>query len=429
MSELQKKLKEISDELGKLETKEGRTAEDENRIDELIVEFKEVKDKAEKEESRKKELDEIKRSMTEAVNMPPKPAIETGPEESEFKSFGEFIQTVVYNPSDPRLVRRNITGKAGKEKRDLTFGTQGAVLIPDQFISVIRKVDMGEAIVRPRASVIPAGDIPDQGVEMPALDQTAKNGSGLYGGIKVAWVEEGEEKDETDTDFKLIELDPKEVAGWIELTDKLLRNKAGIETLLGTLFRGAISASEEIEFLAGVNPATRPTGIIGHAGTISINRGTANRILYADLVNMFASSFGLGAVWVAAKSALPQLMTMKDFEAADSDAPSLVFQPDARTGILGSLLGLQLLYTDLTPTIGNPGDLMLANFPYYLIKDGYGIEVRSDMGYTKFKSNRTILKAFWNVDGKPWLTAPITLRDSTTEVSPFVILDDPAVSS
>jgi HK97 family phage major capsid protein len=427
MSELQNKLKEISTELGVLEIKEGRTAEDETRIDALVVEFKEVKDKAEKDEARNKEMEAVRKTLTTVINMPPKPDIKE--EGSQFRSFGEFIQTVVYNPADSRLIRRSLPITTGKEKRDLTFGTQGAILVPDQFISMIKQVNLGEAVVRPRASVIPAGDIPDQGVEMPALDQTAADGSGLYGGIKVVWTAEGVPKTETDTDVKLIELDPKEVAGWIELTDKLLRNAPAIDTLIGTLFRGAISASEEVEFLAGTNPATRPTGIVGHAGTIGINRGIANRILYADLVNMFASSFGLGLVWVAAKSALPQLMTMKDFEAADSDAPNLVFHPDARTGILGSLLGLPLLYTDLTPTIGNPGDLMLANFPYYLIKDGYGVEVRSDMGYTNFKSNRTTIKAFWNVDGKPWLTAPIILRDAVTQVSPFVILDDVSVSS
>ncbi len=426
MKELQKRLQEVADELEKLETQESRSAEDDAKIDSLIAEFKEFKGKIEQEVQRNAELEQIRKSLTTVVNKPAVKVIE--PEERKFTSFGEFVQAVVYNPGDERLVKRGLDGLI---KRDLSVGTpaKGGYLVPDEFIPQIKQVTAGEAVVRPRASVMPAGDIPDQGVEIPALDQTAADGTGLYGGVKVVWTGEGEDKTKTDTGFKLIELDPKEVAGYIILTDKLLRNAPAIDTFVGTLFKGAISAAEEAEFLAGTNAATRPTGIIGHAGTINVNRAVANRIQYADIVNMFAASFGTGVVWVASKSALPQLLTMKDFEAADSDAPNLVFQPDARTGVLGSLLGLPLIYTDLLPTIGGKGDLMLANFAYYLIKDGYGIEVRSDDGYTEFVKNRTYIKAFWNVDGKPWLTAPLTLRDGVTKVSPFVVLDVPAVSS
>jgi HK97 family phage major capsid protein len=122
------------------------------------------------------------------------------------------------------------------------------------------------------------------------------------------------------------------------------------------------------------------------------------------------------------------MMQMKDFEASESDAPNLVFQPDARTGVLGTLLGLPLVYTDLLPALGGKGDLMLANFQYYLIKDGYGVEIAASE-HVYFTTNRTVIKAFWNVDGKPWLTAPITLRDKVTKVSPFVILDVPSIGS
>lgn len=426
LKEIIKRMQEIASEVEAIEKKETLTPEDERHFDELCVEFKELNDKKIKATEREDSLKEIREFGEKPIDKPAKPADdkELAPK-GQFRGFGEFVQAIVYEhrnrKSDPRL----------EEVRALSMGTttKGGYLVPDAFIDTIKMVALGDAVVRPRASVIPAGDQPDQGVDMPALDQTATDGTGLYGGIEVEWVTEGKSKAEQDTAFKLIELNPKEVAGYIIVTDKLLRNAPAIETLLGTLFRGAISAAEETEFLTGTNAATRPTGIISHAGTIAVNRATANRVTYADIVNMFASSFGVGNyVWVAAKSALPQLMQMKDFEAADSDAPNLVFQPDARTGVLGTMLGLPLVYTDLLPALGTKGDLMLANFQYYLIKDGYGIEIGASE-HVYYTSNRTVIKAFWNVDGKPWLTAPITLRDGSTEVSPFVVLDVPSVSS
>ena len=425
IKEIRERMVKIGEELAEIEKKEAPKEEDEIRTDKLITEFKELKDKEEEEikaeekrTGRKKDVVELRDHLKKSITEPIKPIIEKG--EGEFASFGEFVKTVRFSPNDPRL-----------EVRELEEGTdtKGGFLVPDEFIDVIRKIDPYVNIVRPRATVIPAGDRPDQKILMPALDQTTADGSGMYGGVVVEWIEEGATKTETDTAFKEITLDPKEVAGHITISDKLLRNAPAVDALVKELFRGAINAAEESEFLAGANPATRPTGIISHAGTIAVNRTTASRIIYADIVNMFANMLaGATYVWIGSISTLPQLMKMKDFEAAESDAPSLIWQPNARVGVGGTLLGIPLLLSDQVPALGTKGDLLLADLRYYLIKDGFGIAIAASE-HVYFTKNKTVIKAFWNVDGKPWLTAPLTLRDGSTEVSPFVVLDVPEVGS
>ena len=69
---------------------------------------------------------------------------------------------------------------------------------------------------------------------------------------------------------------------------------------------------------------------------------------------------------------------------------------------------------------GNTGDLQLVNLKKYLIKDGSGIYI-SMSEHVKFTSNQTVIKAFRNVDGKPWVNAPYML-DSGVQVSPYVLL-------
>ncbi len=429
IKEIRKRMVEIGEELTEIEKKDTITEEDEIQTDKLVAEFKDLRDKekkeVEKEEKRtgrKKDIVGLRDHLKKSIDTPLKPEIIAGNGEGEFKNLGEFVRTVRFDETDSRLVE--------SQKRALSFGvdTKGGYLIPVEFIPEIRMVDPAEAIVRPRATVIPAGDIPDQSVEMPALDQTAADGSGIYGGVKVVWVAEGVKKAEADTAFKNIKLDPKEVAAYITLTDKLIRNAPAVTVLITKLFRGAINAAEEEAFFTNALD-TRPLGIIPHAGTIAVNRITANRITYGDIVNMLVKSFSTGKyVWIAAKSATAQLMKMKDFEAAESDAPSLIWQPNARGGLPGTILGLPVLFSDLVPALGTKGDLMLAEFSYFLIKDGYGIAIATSE-HVHFTENKTVIKAFWNVDSEPWLTAPITLRDAETEVSPFVILDVPAVGS
>ncbi len=425
IKEIRERMVKIGEELGEIKKKDALTEEDEIQTDKLITEFKELKGKEEEEvkkeekrTGRKKDIDELRDYLKQPITEPIKPEINKV--EGEFASIGEFISTIRFNPNDPRL-----------ETRELEVGTdtKGGFLVPDEFIDIIKKIEPYVNIVRPRATVIPAGDRPGQKIIMPALNQTAVDGSGMYGGVKVTWIEEGAAKPKTTTAFLEITLDPKEVAAHMVISDDLLRDAPAVDALVRQQFRGAINAAEEVEFLNGTNPATRPTGIIAHAGTIAINRTTANRIIYSDIVNMFARRLsGANYIFIGSISALPQLMKMKDFEVAESDAPSLVWQPNARAGMPGTLLGLPLLTSDQVPAIGTKGDLLLADLSYYLIKDGFGIAIAASE-HVYFLENKTVIKAFWNVDGKPWLTAPLTLRDGSTTVSPFVVLDVPAVGS
>ena len=74
-------------------------------------------------------------------------------------------------------------------------------------------------------------------------------------------------------------------------------------------------------------------------------------------------------------------------------------------------------------SLGTVGDLILVDMDYYLIKDGSGPFVATSE-HVHFLTNRTVIKIFWNVDGQPWLSAPIPLEGSAVNtVSPFVVLN------
>jgi HK97 family phage major capsid protein len=218
-----------------------------------------------------------------------------------------------------------------------------------------------------------------------------------------------------DPTFREIRLEPQEVAAHIVLTDKLLRNSAAAGALATSLLRKAIQGAEEDVFFRG-DGIGKPLGIIGHPSTLNRARAGANAIAYTDIVAMYSmAKFGGSLVWVASQTCLPQLMTMVDA------GNNLIWQPSAREGAPGTLLGFPLLINDQSPALGTQGDLVLIDLDYYLVKDGSGISVQASE-HPLFTSNRTIIKAFWNVDGQPWLTSPLLQRDGVTQVSPFVVL-------
>ena len=107
------------------------------------------------------------------------------------------------------------------EKREQTMGvgSGGGYALPEQFDSTLREVVAQESIVRPRATVIPAGDPPDAKLNFPALDQTS--GENMYGGVQVVHTGEGVTLSETDAKLRQVTLEPKEISAYIVITDKL----------------------------------------------------------------------------------------------------------------------------------------------------------------------------------------------------------------
>jgi HK97 family phage major capsid protein len=352
-----------------------------------------------------------------------------------FKNIGEFMHALRFG--DPRGRLASLPqgqGQGGGLKVPDAFaaqmmpwrfqnewsagvGTESGVMVPTRFIGgdplMIRPED---AIVRPRATVIPAGDPPDGPVSMPAFSQGTE---GVFGGVTVQWIGEGETKPETDGAMREVLLQPQEVAAHTIVTDKLLRNWEAASSFIGMLLRGATLAAEDVACLSG-NGVGKPTGILNSTGALTVNRATANKISYVDIINMYAKFLpeAIGrAVWVAAQDALPQIATLKD------EADNYIFiQGDATKGIPSTLCGIPIKFTGKTPSLGSKGDLILVDFTYYLLKDGSGPFVAASE-HVLFRQNKTVIKVFWNVDGKGWVDQPLTLENGVAKASPYVILD------
>ena len=366
-------------------------------------------------DKRKDEI--VKEERLQALEMETGKAIEDESTD-EIREFGDFLQEVRWG-NHTRLKTRDVAGsdKDRKEKRALSMGVgaQGGFLVPEQFDANIRMVTDGHALIRPRAQVIPAGDPPDSAITIPSLDQSGARG--VYSGVTVDWIAEGHQKPETEPRFSEIKLEPQEVAASVFITDKLLRNSKAAGSLVQQLMRKVIIAAEEDAFYTG-DGVGKPLGLIGHPSSVNVVRTAANQIQYADIVNMYSQAkFGGKLCFIASQTTLPQLMTLADPGAAGT----LIWQPNAREGAPGTLLGIPVLLNDQSPVLGTQGDLSLVDLDYYLIKDGSGIAIAMSE-HVRFRENQICIKVFWNVDGQPWLTTPLLQRDGVSQVSPFVVL-------
>lgn len=342
--------------------------------------------------------------------------------EKEFRNVGEFFHAMAkFKESGVRDARLD----AAREKREQTMGTgaTGGFALPTQFDSTIRQVQAQEAIIRPRAAVIPAGSPPDAKLEFPALDQTSAQN--IYGGVTVVHTGEGVTMTETTARLREVSLEPKEISAYIVCTNKLLNNWDAAGSFITRQLSAAMVGTEDFDFMRG-NGVNKALGFINCAAAVVYSRAAANAIAFADCYGMLARMMMRGGsyVWLASQTAIPQLAAMVD---AGNHSVWLGGPGGSLSGAQGplpsTLLGIPVVFADRLPALGTKGDLSLVNLSYYLIKDGSGPAAASSE-HILFLSNKVVFKLVWNTDGHPWLTEPIGLEGSTTNtVSPFVVLE------
>ncbi len=330
------------------------------------------------------------------------------------KNFGDFLLAV----------RRKDVKYLHKEFKSTMIegeGTLGGFLVPAGFRADLLKLMGEQAIVRPRASVIPAGGIPKN--QIPALVQTggptAAGDPVWFGGLHMHWTEEGGTKSETNPEFEMIDVAVHEISGYTQVSNALSKDSSAaglsVVALLQMLFASAFAWQEDYVFLRG-NGVAKPLGILNSPALISVARDTANDIKYVDVVKMFASFMGERGVWLVSRGTpVEKLAQMEDSEG------HLVWQPNAAAPMQNTLLGYPVIVTEKTPAINTPGDIGLYDFSKYLIYDMAEFAIDFSEHYA-FINNKGTWRCSERIDGRAWLKSYITLTDGSTTVSPFVTL-------
>lgn len=327
-------------------------------------------------------------------------------EKSEFRNFGDFVQACFERRTDKLTPA---------EDRDMIMGDgpSAGFLVPDVFGKMLKALDPYDAIVRPRAQNLGGGT--DATAVFNSFDQSGS--LGVYGGVTVQWINEtAAVPDSGDLKYKQIKMEPKEAAGYMDVSRKLMNNASEISGYIETQMQMAMRGTEDNRFIQGSGVGC-PLGFIGHPSSKEILRNTALDIKYADLTAMYsATKYNSRLRWVANPSTLPKLLNMVDA------ANQPIWQPNARDGVPSTILGIPVLYSDNLPVLGTKGDLCLVDLFYYGVRDGSPMAIFIDP-YSQSVNQLIRIYLYWNVDGQPLLTTPLLLQDGSTTMSPFVILN------
>jgi len=322
-----------------------------------------------------------------------------------FASLGDFVKAVRFGDSKGRLNKADMVGT------DDNGNNEGGFLVPPKYSEQILSLEIEGAFVRNYATVLGADpSTPDARVTIPAMDYSVNN----YGGVAVDWVEdEGGEKPQTDMAMTMVNLVPHEIAGWIAVSDKLLRNSRAAEPIITRNLREALLFAEQDAFLHGDGEG-KPAGVLSddNKALVSIALTKAGTVGYKDLITMrtrMTQPSYQKAVWVVDQSQMLNILSLKD------DAGNLIYLPGTiTTGGVDMLLGRPIVWSN-----ANTG-IALIDFSAYLVQDGAGIYLGASE-HVRYTKNQTVIKIFRYVDGAPWVVNLLKFPNKL-ELSPYVLL-------
>jgi HK97 family phage major capsid protein len=333
-----------------------------------------------------------------------------------FASSEEFLSVLHSGLADPRL----IPAYAPQTLRATATGavpSEGGFSVPTEVFARWLDSSLENEIVRSRADVRPMTT--SEGVA-PGWDE-GDHTSNLYGGFAGAWLPEDGSMTVQTPRMRMIRLKARKLGVLTSASNELIADGLGFDEQLGVAISKALGWFLDLAFLTGTG-APQPLGVLDAPCTIIVAKETlqvAATITYTNVCKMFARLAPASipnAVWVCNSTAIPQLLQLSHPVGTGGSAIPAMSESNGTW----RLLTRPVVFTEKVPTLGQKGDIFLADFQQY------AIGMRADFSLAKsqhigFASDSTYYRGIIRVDGMPKLTAPITPLHGDT-LSPFVVL-------
>ena len=316
-------------------------------------------------------------------------------------SFDDFLTTLHSGQSHPQF--RMAAGEG--------VGSDGGFLVPEQFAARILDSALEDEIVRPRADVWP---MQTDTLKVAGVD-ASDSSSDLFGGISGQWIGESGTISLEDISFKKVELHARKLAVLTKASNEIREDGISFEQQLEETLRQAVSWYMDYAFLRGTGVG-QPLGALNDPAKVEVSKETgqvADTIVYANLCKMLARlhprCFG-NSLWIASPSCIPQLLQLSVIIGVGGSHVPVLQQTDGGFTVLTR----PVVFSEKLPTIGDAGDIILADFSQYAI--GIRRQMTLDKsGHVYFTTDETGYRAIVRVDGMGKWSAAYTPKNGDSQ--------------
>lgn len=412
---------------GKAQT-EGREPTDEERtqLDAHLAEINKLNGDIE----RQRQLDAAEASMTGVtVSGPagvtnPEPNVQQDPRRG-FASFGEFASDVrAASRRANRVVSERLMAAAPTTAANESVGEDGGYTVPPEFREEIMSAVDSEESLFSRTNQTP---ITRNSLKMPVDEVSPWD---TTNGIQAYWEDELDQLTQSKPKLKEAEFNARKVTALVPVSSELLEDSTAMDAFLRRKAPEKIGFKVDLGIVRGTGVG-QPLGILNSGALISVAKEggqTADTIVRSNIDKMWMrmpANRRRNAAWIINQDIEAQLQALA-FTGTESPLPVFLPAGGYSQQPFDTLKGRPILYHQAASTLGDQGDIILADLSQYgtVVKKG-GVKVDVSM-HLFFDADALAYRFILRVGGHPFLSAPIAARSGSNTMSPFVTLDERA---
>lgn len=215
----------------------------------------------------------------------------------------------------------------------------------------------------------------------------------------------------------------------VPMSDELLEDAPGIESWLKAKAPEKMQAKINTAIIDGTGVGM-PLGILRSPSAIKVSKEggqSADTVLFKNISNMWARLYGpcrRNAVWLINQDIEPQLDSMAFDPAATDKFPVYLPAGGLSASPYATLKGRPVIPVEACKTLGDAGDIILADFNQYmaLTKTG-GIKTDASI-HLYFDQSLTAFRFIFRMAGQPWWGSAISPQNGSLTRSWATYLED-----
>jgi len=310
-----------------------------------------------------------------------------------------------------------------------TIPDAGGFLLQQDFSNELLKATFETGLLAKRCRKVTISNNANS-IKINGFDETTRVSGSRFGGIQTYWLDEGGTKVKSKPKFRQIELNLKKLIGICYASDEVLQDATVLNSTIRDAFVNEFGFVLDDAIINGTG-AGEPLGILNAGCLVSVAKETAqaaDTIMTENIIKMYSRrlpSRKQNWVWLINSNVESQLYTLH-LDVGTGGIP--VFMP--ANGLSGqphdTLFGIPVVEIEQCPTLGDQGDIILANFPDgYVLADKGGI--KQDMSiHVEFLTDQSVFRFVLRADGQPALAKAITpyKGGATFDKTHFITLAD-----
>ncbi len=344
-----------------------------------------------------------------------------------FASLGEQLKAVAAagDPQSPQIDRRLYAVRAATGLSENVPSDGGFLIQPDLISGLVQKAYADSQMIS-RCRKFAVGPTSNS-IVLKTIEESSRADGSRWGGVRGYWEEEAASLTGSKPKFGEITVKLNKLTALCYATDEVLQDAVMLGSVIQEVFPKELRFKLQNALVRGTG-AGQPLGVLNASGVlVSVAKETgqaADTVVFENIVKMWSRLYAdcrPNAVWYINQDVEPSLFTMS-LAVGTGGVPAYMPANGLAGSPYGTLFGRPVVPIEHADTVGDQGDVILADMGEYALADKGGVQAASSI-HVQFTAAETVFRFIYRVGGQPLWKSYLTPFQSSNTLSPFVVLD------